>query len=700
MPTNLKTVTWNKEFERALSSYISSNFHHISKKKLREYFFSAPFDTDHEKLVYALSQFDFSFLHNNVYDVLNVLDAEEYFVIDEDGNSGLLRRSASSVAVYLNGQKQTIEFSEVEVLKKLTILFITKEFENKDEIRSRARHLNFFTSIGSTKFLGIAIASSFSNILGLVSSIYIMVVYDRVLPNQAEHSLYALSIGVAVAIIFDLVLKFIRSALIEIANKKSQDRVTEELFEQYVEHVNVSNSRSTGALSTISRDYENYREFVSSATITALIDFPFIFVFIAVMYFISGPLYLVPMIAVPLLLISIILTQPLLLALSKKLSSANITKQAALLEILTGLDEIRVNGAYAIMKRRFLTQATNQQALAQRSKKLSEFNGNLIALTQQMAQVAIIVYGYHLFVTNQITMGAIIASVILSGKTLQPLAKIAQTLSKSNGALMAYRNVKEFLELPRFRKVSNSSALTSNDYPILSFSNLTFRYDENSPPIFQNLDLNFNSGEKVAIIGRNGAGKSTLIKLAAGILRPETGSITINGLSISSFERADAKDMVGLVNQNPWLFSGTLRDNLTMGMSFYSDEQLLLALNASGATLGENVAEILDFPISDSGSNLSGGQKQAISIARVLLNDPKVVLLDEPTSALDAVTEQEFLRSIKTKFSKMTALFVTHKPEVVAMCDKVVVLDKGKISWAGTKDKYFEMLKQKRANNV
>jgi ATP-binding cassette subfamily C protein LapB len=367
---------------------------------------------------------------------------------------------------------------------------------------------------------------------------------------------------------------------------------------------------------------------------------------------------------------------------------------------LTGLDEIRVNGAYAIMKRRFLTQATNQQALAQRSKKLSEFNGNLIALTQQMAQVAIIVYGYHLFVTNQITMGAIIASVILSGKTLQPLAKIAQTLSKSNGALMAYRNVKEFLELPRFRKVSNSSALTSNDYPILSFSNLTFRYDENSPPIFQNLDLNFNSGEKVAIIGRNGAGKSTLIKLAAGILRPETGSITINGLSISSFERADAKDMVGLVNQNPWLFSGTLRDNLTMGMSFYSDEQLLLALNASGATLGDNVAEILDFPISDSGSNLSGGQKQAISIARVLLNDPKVVLLDEPTSALDAVTEQEFLRSIKTKFSKMTALFVTHKPEVVAMCDKVVVLDKGKISWAGTKDKYFEMLKQKRANNV
>lgn len=700
MPTNLKTVTWNKEFERALSSYISSNFHHISKKKLREYFFSAPFDTDHEKLVYALSQFDFSFLHNNVYDVLNVLDAEEYFVIDEDGNSGLLRRSASSVAVYLNGQKQTIEFSEVEVLKKLTILFITKEFENKDEIRSRARHLNFFTSIGSTKFLGIAIASSFSNILGLVSSIYIMVVYDRVLPNQAEHSLYALSIGVAVAIIFDLVLKFIRSALIELANKKSQDRVTEELFEQYVEHVNVSNSRSTGALSTISRDYENYREFVSSATITALIDFPFIFVFIAVMYFISGPLYLVPMIAVPLLLISIILTQPLLLALSKKLSSANITKQAALLEILTGLDEIRVNGAYAIMKRRFLTQATNQQALAQRSKKLSEFNGNLIALTQQMAQVAIIVYGYHLFVTNQITMGAIIASVILSGKTLQPLAKIAQTLSKSNGALMAYRNVKEFLELPRFRKVSNSSALTSNDYPILSFSNLTFRYDENSPPIFQNLDLNFNSGEKVAIIGRNGAGKSTLIKLAAGILRPETGSITINGLSISSFERADAKDMVGLVNQNPWLFSGTLRDNLTMGMSFYSDEQLLLALNASGATLGDNVAEILDFPISDSGSNLSGGQKQAISIARVLLNDPKVVLLDEPTSALDAVTEQEFLRSIKTKFSKMTALFVTHKPEVVAMCDKVVVLDKGKISWAGTKDKYFEMLKQKRANNV
>ena len=696
----MQKVNWNKNFERIMSAFISRSFEHVSHKKLREYYYGAPSDSDFERLSYCLSQIGISIVEKNAFQVSQLMTDVEYFFLDEHGDAGLINRSLDGFNVFLNGQKLLVSSDNIEPLKSYTILQMRKDLENASDLKSRAKHLNFFRSIGSLKFAGIALASTFSNILGLVSSIYIMVVYDRVLPNQAEHSLYALSIGVAVAILFDLILKYIRGALIEVANKSTHDKVNEELFEQYVEHVNVNNSRSTGALATISRDYESYREFVSSATITALIDFPFVFIFIAVMYFISGPLFLVPLIAVPLLLISIILTQPVLLSLSKKLSSANLTKQSALLEIFTGLDEIRVNGGYAIMKRRFLTQINNQQILSQRSKKLSEFNGSLIALTPQIAQVAIIVYGYHLFVSNQITMGAIIASVILSGKTLQPLAKIAQTLSKSNGAITAYRNVKDFLEMPRFRKVATSSALVSLEQPLITLTNITFRYDESSAPIFQNLNLNINQGEKLALIGRNGAGKSTLIRLAAGILRAETGTIAINGISISSFERADAKDMVGLVNQNPWLFSGTLRDNITMGLDLYSDDALIEALNSSGASLGSTASEILDFKVSDGGSNLSGGQKQAISIARALLNKPKLILFDEPTSALDAVTEKEFLKSFNAKYADTSAIFVTHKPEVVASCDRVVVLDQGAVSWNGSKDQYFEMLKKKRAQNV
>ena len=418
----MQKVNWNKNFERIMSAFISRSFEHVSHKKLREYYYSAPSDSDFERLSYCLSQIGISIVEKNAFQVSQLMTDVEYFFLDEHGDAGLINRSLEGFNVFLNGQRLLVSSDNIEPLKSYTILQMRKDLENASDLKSRAKHLNFFRSIGSLKFAGIALASTFSNILGLVSSIYIMVVYDRVLPNQAEHSLYALSIGVAVAILFDLILKYIRGALIEVANKSTHDKVNEELFEQYVEHVNVNNSRSTGALATISRDYESYREFVSSATITALIDFPFVFIFIAVMYFISGPLFLVPLIAVPLLLISIILTQPVLLSLSKKLSSANLTKQSALLEIFTGLDEIRVNGGYAIMKRRFLTQINNQQILSQRSKKLSEFNGNLIAMTQQIAQVAIIVYGYHLFVSNQITMG-IIASVILSGKTLQPLAK-------------------------------------------------------------------------------------------------------------------------------------------------------------------------------------------------------------------------------------------------------------------------------------
>lgn len=690
------SIDWTKDFEKNLSVFIGRNFQYISKRKLREAYFSAPVDQNYDKLVYTMECFGYSIQTRNALRFSNLISDVSNLILDSQGNIGFVIRNQNGVTIRFG--KRSINFSEAEIggLADYNLLLIFKEFEQDFTIKKRLRHLNFFKSVGTSKVFAISIASTFSNILGLISSIYIMVVYDRVLPNQAEHSLYALSIGVGIAVGFDLILKFIRSTFIEIANKSSQDQVIEELFEQYVEHVNVSNTKSTGSLYNVSRDYENYRDFISSATITALIDFPFIFVFIGVMYLISGPLCLVPLIAVPILLFAIVLSQPVLLQLSRKLSSANQSKQSNLLEIFSGLDEIRVNGGYSIMKRRFLIQSENQSQLSERSKKISEFNGNLIAITQQLAQVAIIVYGYHLFVSNQITMGAIIASVILSGKTLQPLAKIAQTLSKTNGAITAYKNVKEFLSMPRFRKVNESSAMASTEKPLLDFSNLTFRYTENSPPVFQNLNLSLRTGEKVAVLGRNGAGKSTLIKLAAGILRPETGNVLLFGLSVSSLDRADAKSQVALVNQNPWIFSGTLRENITMGHDLFSDEEIVNALSSSGIPTNSDTESLLDLKINDNGTNLSGGQKQTLSIARVLLNNPKIILFDEPTSALDAQTEKMFLEGFSEKHKNTAAIFVTHKPEVVARCTRVVIIDQNKITWDGPRNKYFQLIQQKQ----
>ncbi|MDB4198286.1 peptidase domain-containing ABC transporter [Ascidiaceihabitans sp.] len=698
MDLNKFKVNWNAEFEKHLSIYLGRNFNQISKKKLREVFFSGPSELGSDNLLYLFSQLGFSIRCVSAFKFKDQINEVGNLILDSDGNLGTIFKKSSKITIHFMNRVQEHDLENVAELKDYTCIQVVKEFEEEKSIKQRLKYLNFFKSVGGPKFFAIAVASTFSNILGLVSSIYIMVVYDRVLPNQAEHSLYALSIGVGVAVLFDIALKFIRSTFIEIANTSSQNNVTDELFEQYVEHVNVSNSKSTSALASISRDYDNYREFISSATITALIDFPFIFVFIAVMYYISGPLFLVPLIAVPILLLAIVLSQPMLLSLSRKLSSANQSKQSNLLEILGGLDEIRVNGGYSVMKRRFVTGSITQAELAARSKKISEFNGNLIATTQQLAQVAIIVYGYHLFVKNEITMGAIIASVIISGKTLQPLAKIAQTLSKTNGAITAYHNVKEFLSLPRFRKASDTNAMVAEGRPLLEFSNVTFRYSENSAPIFQDLSLVIRNGEKVAILGRNGAGKSTLIKLAAGILRAETGNILVSGVSVNGIERAEAKSQFALVNQNPWIFSGTLRDNITMGHDVYSDDEILRALVSSGLPDSGGVEGLLDLKINDYGSNLSGGQKQTLSIARVLLNRPKVILFDEPTSALDKQTEKTFLTNFSQDYQTTAAIFVTHKPDVVMSCSRVIVLESGKIVWDGSRESYFAMIKKRQQN--
>ena len=698
MDLNKLKVNWNAEFEKHLSIYLGRNFNQISKRKLREVFFSGPSELGSDNLLYLFSQLGFSVRCVSAFKFKDQINEIGNLVLDSDGNLGTIFKKSSKITIHFMNRIQEHNLENVAELKDYTCIQVVKEFEEEKNIKQRLKYLNFFKSVGGPKFFAIAVASTFSNILGLVSSIYIMVVYDRVLPNQAEHSLYALSIGVGVAVLFDIALKFIRSTFIEIANTSSQNNVTDELFEQYVEHVNVSNSKSTSALASISRDYDNYREFISSATITALIDFPFIFVFIAVMYYISGPLFLVPLIAVPILLLAIVLSQPMLLSLSRKLSSANQSKQSNLLEILGGLDEIRVNGGYSVMKRRFVTGSITQAELAARSKKISEFNGNLIATTQQLAQVAIIVYGYHLFVKNEITMGAIIASVIISGKTLQPLAKIAQTLSKTNGAITAYHNVKEFLSLPRFRKASDTNAMVAEGRPLLEFSNVTFRYSENSAPIFQDLSLVIRNGEKVAVLGRNGAGKSTLIKLAAGILRAETGNILVSGVSVNGIERAEAKSQFALVNQNPWIFSGTLRDNITMGHDVYSDDEILRALVSSGLPDSGGVEGLLDLKINDYGSNLSGGQKQTLSIARVLLNRPKVILFDEPTSALDKQTEKTFLTNFSQDYQTTAAIFVTHKPDVVMSCSRVIVLESGKIVWDGSRESYFAMIKKRQQN--
>jgi len=576
------------------------------------------------------------------------------------------------------------------------LAYAQPELEGHKTVKARLKALSPLKTLGTTRFSWIAIAALLSNILGLSTSLFVMVVYDRVLPNQATQSLYALAIGVGFAVLFDTLLKGARSRIVERASVGADIAVNEDIFEQFIEVSNTKDRKSVGELASVMRDFEVYRDFMSSATILTLIDLPFVLVFVGVIYIIGGPLFLIPLICIPVILILILAVQPLLVRNSTAVSASAQSRQSLLVEVLGGLDALRVNGAFALMKRKFLTQSNFYAKASHQAKSYAQINGNTITIIQQISQVAIIVYGFHLFADQVITMGAIIATVILSGRALGPLAKVGQTLGRANAAFVARGNLKRFLSAARTQSDGSGSAIRNTQNVAVEISGATLRLSEMGRPLFNGLNLSIKKGEKVAIVGRTGSGKTSLVKMIVGLLKPETGSVTINGSDIRQYPRADLFRAIGTVFQEPWLFAGTLRDNVGLGQDDCSEEHILECLKAAGADfVGDGTTAALEFAIQDQGSNLSGGQKQAVMMARALAFKPALLLLDEPTSAMDGLTEANVIKRLSEQLDDRTLVIVTHKMPVVAMCDRVIVMDQGKIVGDGTKDAYFDLLKKR-----
>jgi len=631
-------------------------------------------------------------------DLAGAISAQNLFLLTKDHVSVDFKiKSNSKIEVRLGDEKNYSSYS-LEDLKKLRLNAFTVVSVEEDlrEVRNRLTQLNPIRTLGTFRLMWVSVAALFSNILALASSIFIMVVYDRVIPNEATESLYALAIGVLLAIVFDSLLRSAKSGIINRATEGSDLIVNEEIYNQFVEISGAENKRSIGELSTVVRDLETYRDFMSTATLLTMIDLPFILIFIYVISLISGPLYLIPLIAVPVVLVSVVIAQPIISKISRKASRTSQSRQSVLMEILGGLAPLRASGAFAIMKRKFMQTTADNMVAVNKSKNVSGFNAGFMQAVQQLAQVAIIVYGFHLFIEQQITMGAIIATVILSGKAMAPLSRLGQTLSRMGAALIARKNIINFLTLPRNNTGKSSDTFGTVSEAEVEISNVTLRLDEHSVPLFSNLNLKVLAGERVAIIGPTGAGKSTIINLISGLVTPEVGSVQIKGNDIRTLNRADFFRNIGVVFQEPWLFSGSLRDNISMGFEEISDEQILKALKLSGAKLSQDAtSDILDGSILSQGKNLSGGQKQSVALSRAVLFNQSVLLLDEPSSAMDQMMEERLIAELLNYLDKRTLILVTHKPNMLKLCDRVIVVDGGEIKFDGTKEQYVELVSKK-----
>tara|TARA_Y200000002_G_scaffold327724_1_gene290959 strand:- start:918 stop:2537 length:1620 start_codon:yes stop_codon:yes gene_type:complete len=521
-------------------------------------------------------------------------------------------------------------------------------------------------------------AAAISNFLGLSTSLFIMVVYDRVVPNQAIESLIALTIGVFIALGFDFLIKSVRANFIDKAGKKADARMSRLIFDQLMTMNLASKSAKSGALASTVREFESLRDFFTSATLVAVVDLPFVFLFIYIIYLIGGPLAYVPLAAVPIVIITGLFVQPFLAKISVESMESGMTKQGVLVETLNGLETIKATGSANLMKKRFQDATLSQSELGLRSRMFSQFAVNSAVSVQQFAQIAIIFYGVFLIQDGIVTMGALIAAVILAGRTLAPLTQLATALTRVNSSRAAYKSINNLMSKPRDRAQVENPLSRPSLAGEIEFKNVFFRYPGAPESTIRDLSFKIEPGQKVAILGKMGSGKSTVARLLAGLYEPDSGSILVDGVDIRQIDPADLRRNIGFMLQETWLFSGTIKENIQMGFTEYDDTHILDVAKLSGVDeFVKRNPSGYDFYLKERGEGLSGGQRQSINLARALLHHPSTLILDEPTSSMDQATEKAVLDNLSSWLGPKTLVAITHRNSLVRLASRVLVLDQG-----------------------
>jgi ATP-binding cassette subfamily C protein LapB len=601
--------------------------------------------------------------------------SDEAIIVEEISDSGLL------VTVNpLTDERSTISRKEANDLLNDYVILIQKPLIKKS---LRSKNSWFWGSFSNSKWLysQVALAAVLTNFLGLSTSLFIMVVYDRVVPNEAIESLIALTIGVVIALVFDFIIKMLRASFVDRAGKRADGKMARLIFDKLLIIKLDERNQNTGALASIVKEFDTLREFFTSATLIAIVDLPFVFFFIWVISLIAGPLALVPLIAVPLVIFTGAIVQPFLATLAAGSMESSMSKQSVLVETLNGLETVQATGSGRLMRRRFEEASETQSEIGLKNRALSQFAINSAASVQQFAQIATIFYGVFLIKDGTITMGAMIAAVILGGRTLAPLSQLASAMSRANGARQAFKSISGVMNDLATNEDNHSSRLSR---PVLKGSielkNVTYGFPGSQIPVINDLSLKIPSGQKIAILGRMGSGKSTLARMISGLAQPNSGAVLLDGVDIRQIDKSDLRRNMGIMLQETWLFSGSVRENIQMGFFEYSDEHIL---NLAKVTCVDDFVashpQGYDLLLRERGEGLSGGQRQSLNLARSLLHDPNLLILDEPTSSMDTATEKKVLSNLKLWAKDKTVIMVTHRNSLLELADRVLVLDQGKI---------------------
>ncbi len=535
-------------------------------------------------------------------------------------------------------------------------------------------------------WIQIVFAAMIINLLGLALPLFVMNVYDRVIPNLAIPTLWALAAGVTLAVVFDFLLKQLRAVVLERTGRRVDISVAASRFEHALGISQSERPGSSGAIANQIREFELVRDFFTSSSIIAVTDLLFIGIFIAVLWLIVGPLAYVPLIAVPVVLIATLLIQVPLSRAVKLTQSQAARRHGILVEGLIGVETIKAVAGEGVMQRRWEDAVAATARASSSTKFWSSLAIYFTAMVQQAVSVIMIVWGVFLVSEGTITIGGLIAANILAGRVLGPLGNIAMTVARAQQAFAAMHAITGFVNLKREQdgEIAGGQKVEHGD---VEFRDVSFSYPDGSGPALDSVSFNIKAGQRVGVLGRIGSGKTTMGKLLAGFYVPDQGAVLVDGANLERFERADLRAGVGFLGQEPELFAGTLRDNVTLGKPNATEHEIAEAVRLSGVEAFTDAHPLgLAMPIGERGRGLSGGQRQAVALARILLRKPRILFLDEPSGAMDTVTEAALINNLRRLADDgVTMIICTHRTSFLDLVDQLIVVEAGKIMAYGPK---------------
>ncbi|MES2582933.1 MAG: type I secretion system permease/ATPase [Pseudomonadota bacterium] len=545
------------------------------------------------------------------------------------------------------------------------------------------------------------LAALLINIFALVMPLFSMTVYDRVVPNRAEETLWVLSIGVFLMMLFDTLLRVLRSYILDTAGKRIDVTLSARIMERVLGLGMANRPASVGSFAANLRAFESVREFVASATITTLVDIPFVLVFFVVIAWISPWLVLPPLFCIVVLIVASMVVQQKMQELVEVTQRATSQRNATLVESLVGIETVKFMVAESSFQRKW-EQAT--VFLAQTGTKLKLLSSTIMSMVQflqQFVSVVVVIVGVYLLVDNQLSMGGIIAASMLAGRAMAPFGQVAGLLMQYHNAKSGLASVEQHMQTQPERADASVFLHRNGFQGSIEFKNVSFSYPGQQQAVLRNVSFKIQAGEKIAFIGRVGSGKSTIQRLVLGLYQPTEGAILIDGIDLRQIDPAELRRAAGFVSQDVSLFFGTLKENIALGAPFADDQDVIAAAEVAGVTeFANRHPRGFDMLIGERGESLSGGQRQAVGIARAVLNDSPILLLDEPSSAMDHQSE-DLLKARLQRFTRgKTVILVTHRTSLLELVDRLIVLDNGKIMADGPKAQVVEALQSGRVGRA